>query len=49
MDAIRARILASFQAIAGSKYEPEPSAACHWCAFLPFCEPGRAFVNENNP
>jgi DNA helicase II / ATP-dependent DNA helicase PcrA len=46
MDAIRARILSSFRAIAESKYEPEPSAACHWCAFLPFCDAGQAFVNE---
>ncbi|MGH2726204.1 MAG: PD-(D/E)XK nuclease family protein, partial [Actinomycetota bacterium] len=41
------RILAAFTAISSASYEPSPSAACHWCAFLPFCEPGTKYVTDN--
>ena len=40
------RLLAAFRSIGAGAYEAAPSAACHWCAFLPFCEPGSAFVSR---
>ena len=46
METIRERILTAFQSIQSAAYEPAPSATCHWCAFLPFCKPGRAFVER---
>ena len=42
----RERLLAAFEAIRSESYDPVPGAACHWCAFLPFCGPGRGFVGS---
>ena len=43
----RERILAAFRSIAAGAFPATPSEACHWCAFLPFCEPGREFVGRS--
>jgi hypothetical protein len=46
-DETRERLLAAFRSIGAGSYQAAPSSACHWCAFLAFCEPGTAFVRAN--
>jgi DNA helicase-2/ATP-dependent DNA helicase PcrA len=43
---IRARVLASLEAIAERRFDPAPGPVCRWCDFLAFCDPGRDFVNR---
>jgi DNA helicase-2/ATP-dependent DNA helicase PcrA len=46
-DVLRARIKELLEGIGAGRYEAKPGRQCHWCDFLPFCEPGRAFVEQN--
>lgn len=46
-DELRARVKALLEGIGAGKYEAKPGPQCHWCDFQPFCEPGRAYVEQN--
>ena len=41
---IRARVAEALRGIAAREFTPTPSPQCHWCDFLSFCDPGRAYV-----
>ena len=46
-DELRVRIKAYLEGIGRGQYEATPGRQCHWCDFLPFCAPGRAYVEAN--
>jgi len=41
---VRRRVVESLAAMSREEFEPTPGPQCRWCDFLPFCDPGRAFV-----
>lgn len=43
----RARIDDILEAIDGEEFAPMPSAACHHCDFVKFCEAGQAWLADN--
>jgi len=43
-EAVRARVVASLEAITSGAFDATPGEHCWWCDFRPFCEPGRAWV-----
>jgi ATP-dependent DNA helicase UvrD/PcrA len=43
----RARVAEALRGIASREFTPTPSERCRWCDFLPFCDPGRAYVGED--
>jgi len=46
LEAARARLVALTEAIKDGRFSPSPSASCRWCDFLPFCEQGRGFLDN---
>jgi DNA helicase-2/ATP-dependent DNA helicase PcrA len=40
----RGRVLEALTAMAAGEFEPTPGPQCRWCDFLPFCAPGRRYV-----
>ncbi len=46
LEAARSRLIALTEAIRGGRFSPSPSPSCRWCDFLPFCERGRAFLDD---
>jgi DNA helicase-2/ATP-dependent DNA helicase PcrA len=44
---LRVRIKTYLEGIGRGEYEAKPGRQCHWCDFLPFCAPGRAFVEQS--
>jgi DNA helicase-2/ATP-dependent DNA helicase PcrA len=46
-DALRARIKVLLEGIGAGKYKATPGRQCHWCDFLPFCAPGKEYVEQN--
>jgi CRISPR/Cas system-associated exonuclease Cas4 (RecB family) len=47
LEAARSRIDGILRGISAEQFEPAPSAACHHCDFVKFCEAGRAWLAEN--
>jgi DNA helicase II / ATP-dependent DNA helicase PcrA len=43
----RTRVAQSLAGIAAQQFEPTPGEHCRWCDYLPFCEPGKAFVEND--
>jgi DNA helicase-2/ATP-dependent DNA helicase PcrA len=42
----RTRVKEALAGIAEGSFDPTPGEQCHWCDFLTFCPPGRAFVDS---
>ena len=40
----RRRAVAALREMAAGRFDATPGPYCRWCDFLPFCEPGREFV-----
>jgi DNA helicase II / ATP-dependent DNA helicase PcrA len=45
---VRERVSAWLRGIADARFEPTPGEHCRWCDFRAFCEPGTAWVAEND-
>jgi DNA helicase-2/ATP-dependent DNA helicase PcrA len=43
----RTRVVRALGGISVESFEPTPGPQCRWCDFLPFCEPGHAYVAEH--
>jgi DNA helicase-2/ATP-dependent DNA helicase PcrA len=43
---IRQRLTQHLRGMAAGEFSPTPAAQCHGCDFRPFCEAGKAFVEE---
>jgi DNA helicase-2/ATP-dependent DNA helicase PcrA len=44
--AIRDRVAGWIRSIEANAFEPTPGEPCRWCDFRPFCDAGRAWVEE---
>src|SRR5712691_4810728 len=42
----RNRAVSALRGIAAREFEPTPSEQCRWCDFLPFCDAGKAYVQD---
>jgi hypothetical protein len=42
----RARIRRTLLGIVEERFAPTPGEQCGWCDFLPFCDAGRAYVEQ---
>jgi DNA helicase-2/ATP-dependent DNA helicase PcrA len=46
-EAVRERLLRSFEAMASGAFDPTPGPQCRWCDFLSFCDAGQGYVAEH--
>ena len=49
LEATRERVRAALAGITEGAFEPEPSAACRYCDFRAFCDPGQAWLAAQPP
>ncbi len=47
LEAAHDRLVALTEAIRDGRFSPSPSSSCRWCDFLPFCEQGRAYLDDH--
>jgi RecB family exonuclease len=46
-ETVRDRVAEWLRGIRAQDFAPTPGSQCRWCDFLPFCDPGQAWVATN--